>query len=138
MIHQSLIYADKFGNAAMREVWGEASMVQGWLDFEAALAWAQGELGIIPRRAAAQITRQCNVATVTPKAIAKWHGRTGHVIVSMVKAFRDAAPDVGELFHFGPTTQDVLDTGLTLQIRESLRLIVPRLVILERTAREQA
>lgn len=138
MIHQSLIYGNKFGNEAMRAVWSEAAMVQGWLDFEAALAWAQGELGIIPQRAAARIARRCDVATVTPKAIAAWHERTGHVIVSLVKAFRDAAPDVGELFHFGPTTQDVLDTGLTLQIRQALRLLVPRMALLERTVRAQA
>ena len=138
MIHQSLIYADKFGNAAMREVWSEASMVQGWLDLEAALSWAQGEVGIIPRRTAAQIVRRCNVRTVKPEAIAAWHGRTGHVIVSLVKSFRDAAPEVGELFHFGPTTQDVLDTGLTLQIRDAMRLLVPRLVELERIIRALA
>jgi adenylosuccinate lyase len=138
MIHQSLIYGDKFGNAAMRAVWSEAAMVQGWLDFEAALAWAQGELGMVPRKTAAEIVRHCNVRSVTPKAIAKWHAKTGHVIVSMVKSFKDAAPGVGEMFHFGPTTQDVLDTGLTLQIRESLRLIVPRLVVLEKTVRAQA
>ena len=138
MIHNSLIYRNKFGNAAMRAVWSEASMVQRWLDFEAAIAWAQGEVGIIPRRAAAKIVRHCNVATVSPKAIAAWHDRTGHVIVSLIKSFRDAVPDVGELFHFGPTTQDILDSGLTLQIRESLQLLLPRIVQLERTVRLQA
>jgi len=138
MIHQSLIYGDKFGNAAMRAVWSETAMVQRWLDLEAALAWAQGELGIIPRKVAAEIVRKCNTRSVTPKAIAKWHAKTGHVIVSLVKSFRDAAPSVGEMFHFGPTTQDVLDTGLTLQIRDSLRLIVPRLVMLEQVVRRQS
>jgi adenylosuccinate lyase len=138
VIHQSLIYGNKFGNEAMRRVWSEPAMVQGWLDFEGALASAQGELGIIPRSAAARIRRHCDVAIVTPEAISAWHERTGHVIVSLVKAFRDAAPDVGELFHFGPTTQDVLDTGLTLQIRQALRLLVPRMALLERTVRARA
>jgi adenylosuccinate lyase len=138
MIHQSLIYADKFGNAAMREVWTDAAMVQGWLDLEAALAWAQGEVGVIPRRTAAKIAKHCKAAIVTPESIAAWHARTGHVIVSLVKAFRDAVPDVGELFHFGPTTQDILDTGLTLQLRAALRLLVPRLIELERTVRAQS
>ncbi len=122
----------------MRAAWNEASMVQRWLDVEAAVAWAQGEVGIIPRRTAAKIVRHCNVATVSPKAIAKWHDRTGHVIVSLVKSFRDAVPDVGELFHFGPTTQDILDSGLTLQIRDSLQLLLPRIAQLERTVRLQA
>lgn len=138
MIHQSVIYGNKFGTAAMRAVWTDQAMVQGWLDLEGALAWAQGELGVIPQRVAAKIARSCNVSTVTPDAIAAWNERTGHVIVSLVKAFRDAVPDVGEMFHFGPTTQDILDTGLTLQLRNALRLLVPRLVELERTARTQA
>lgn len=138
MIHQSLIYGDKFGNAAMREVWTERSMVQRWLDVEAAIAWAQGELEIIPKRTARKIVQHCNVETVTPESIARWHHKTGHVIVSLGKAFRDAVPDGGELFHFGPTTQDILDTGLTLQIREALRLLVPALLRLQDTLNRQA
>lgn len=138
MIHQSLIYGNKFGSPAMREVWAERAMVQRWLDVEAAIAWAQGELAIIPKRTASRIVRNCDAGTVTPAAIARYHDRTGHVIVSLVKAFRDAAPDVGELFHFGPTTQDILDTGLTLQIRDALRMLVPSLSRLQETLNRQA
>lgn len=133
MIHQSLIYADKFGSAQMRGVWTEASMVQRWLDTEAAVSWAQGEVGIIPRSVAAKISRNCRIGVVKPARIAALHKRTGHVIVSLVKAFREAVPDAGEMFHFGPTTQDILDTGLTLQIRDALRVLVPALLQLHRT-----
>ncbi len=138
MIHQSLIYGNKFGSPRMREVWTEKALVQRWLDVEAAVAWAQGELGIIPKRTAREIVRHCDVGTVKPASIARYHNKTGHVIVSLVKAFRDAAPDVGELFHFGPTTQDILDTGLTLQIRDALRLLVPALSRLQETLNRQA
>lgn len=103
-------------------------MVQCWLDFEAAVAQAEGKLKIIPRATANRIARSCTTKIVTPKAIAAWRDRTGHVIVSLVNAFRDAEPKAGELFHYGLTTQDVLDTGLTLQIRSSLRLLVPALI----------
>jgi 3-carboxy-cis,cis-muconate cycloisomerase len=138
MIHHSLIYQDKFGDEVMRGIWNEQSMVQRWLDVEAALAWAQGELGVIPRRAAAKIVRGCDATVVTPQAIAAWHNKTGHVIVSLVKAFRDVHPDVGELFHFGATTQDILDTGYTLQLRDALAVLVPQLIQLESSVRAQA
>jgi len=111
----------------MREVWAESSMVQRWLDVEAAIALAESEVKIIPRRVAATIAKHCNVGTITPEAIAKWYTKTGHVIVSMVKAFRDVVPEDGELFHYGPTTQDILDTGLTLQIRDALCVLIPAL-----------
>lgn len=138
MIHQSLIYADKFGSSPMREVWAETSMVQRWLDVEAAIAWAQGELNIIPRHVAAKICRNCNIAVVKPARVATLHKHTGHVIVSLVKTFQAAVPDVGELFHFGPTTQDILDTGLTLQIRDALHVLVPSLLRLHRTVLDQS
>lgn len=138
MIHNSLIYGDKFGSAPMRAVWCEASMVQRWLDTEAAISWAQGEVGIIRRSVAARICRNCSIAVVKPARVAALHKRTGHVIVSLVKTFREAVPDVGELFHFGPTTQDILDTGLTLQVREALRILVPSLLQLHKTVLDQS
>ena len=114
----------------MRSVWTEHRMVQSWLDFESAVAWAEGELGIISKESAAAITQSCNVEVVTTQQIAQWRERTGHVIVSMVRAFGEVCPKYGEAFHLGPTTQDVLDTGLTLQIRDSLRLLIPSIVSL--------
>lgn len=138
MIHQSLIYGDKFGSAPMRRVWSEESMVQRWLDVEAAIAWAQGEAGIIPRATARTIVRKCNVKVVRPARVAALHRRTGHVIVSLVKTFREAVPGAGEMFHFGPTTQDILDTGLTLQIRDALRILVPSLIRLHETVLRQS
>ena len=133
MIHQSLIYQDKFGTPAMRELWTEEAMLQGWLDLEAAVTAAQGDMGVVPKSVADKIVRNCNTKKITPKAVAAWHKKTGHVIVSLVKSFRDAVPDAGERFHLGLTTQDVLDTGLTLQIRKALRLLVPALFSLEDT-----
>lgn len=131
MIHSSLIYRDQFGTPAMRALWTEQAMLQGWLDVEAAVTWAQGELGVVPKSVSRKIIRNCNTDVVTPAAVAAWYAETGHVIVSLIKSFRDAVPDAGERFHLGLTTQDVLDTGLTLQIRGALRELIPALFTLE-------
>ncbi len=117
----------------MRAVWTEESMLQGWLDLEAAVTWAQGELGVVPKGVANKIIRNCNTETIKVEKLAAWYKKTGHVIVSLVKTFRDAVPDAGERFHLGVTTQDVLDTGFTLQIRESLQILIPELFKLENT-----
>lgn len=122
----------------MRALWTESAMVQRWLDVEAAIALSQGDLGVIPLEVATGIANACTVARVTPESIARWNDRTGHVIVSLVKAFRDAEPEYGELFHFGPTTQDILDTGLTLQVKDALELFIPALLQLQQTLCAQA
>lgn len=122
----------------MRDIWREDSMVQKWLDFECSVSMAQAELGIIPKAVAREIARHCNTRAITARAIAAHYKMTGHVIVSLVKAFRDAVPDAGESFHLGLTTQDVLDTGLTLQIRESLKLLIPEILRLQQAILRKA
>ena len=44
---------------AMLALFEPASLVQAMLDFEAALATAQGECGVIPRSASAAIASRC-------------------------------------------------------------------------------
>ena len=133
MIHQSLIYQDEFGTPAMRAVWTEEARLQGLLDIEAAVTWAQGELGVVPKSVANKIIRHCNTKKIKPAAVAAWYKKTGHVITSLVKTFRDAVPDAGERFHLGMTTQDVLDTGMTLQLRDALNVLIPEMYKLEDT-----
>ena len=60
-IFDSSIFRDIFTTPAMREMWSDENRVQKYLDFEAALARAQARLGIIPKNAAAEIVRHCDV-----------------------------------------------------------------------------
>src|SRR5260370_2782860 len=52
----STIFADMFGTAPMREVFGDDAFLARCVDVEAALARAQGRAGIIPAEAADAIT----------------------------------------------------------------------------------
>jgi len=131
VIHTSQIYQDQFGTRDMRAVWIEDEMLQAWLDVEAAVAQAQGELEILTLADTQEIVRNCNTRVITPELVAAKYQETGHVIVSLVKVFREVVPKAGERFHLGVTTQDVLDTGLTLQIRKALCLLIPALFSLE-------
>ena len=57
----SAIFADMFGTPAMREVFGDSALIARCVEVEAALARAQGRLGIIPTEAADAITRAARV-----------------------------------------------------------------------------
>ena len=59
-ILDSAVFRDIFTTPAMRDVFSDENRVQKYLDFEAALARAQGKLGIIPKNAAAEIVRHCD------------------------------------------------------------------------------
>src|SRR5712671_4050367 len=56
----SAIFADMFGTAPMRETFGDDPFLARCIEVEAALARAQGRLGIIPAEAADAITHAAN------------------------------------------------------------------------------
>ena len=53
----SLIFRDIFGDPEVRAIWSDENRTQRYMDFEAALARAQASIGMIPKEAAAEITR---------------------------------------------------------------------------------
>lgn len=104
----------------MRDVFSEESRVQRWFDFEAALAAAQAELGIIPAEAAAEIGAKARVADIDLPALAAETRRVKHPLVPAVRALQQRCTGgLGEFVHFGPTSQDVYDTGMMLQVRQA-------------------
>jgi adenylosuccinate lyase len=109
-----------WGTDELRAIFSEENRVQKWYDYEAALARAQADLGIIPKAAAAEIVAKARVADVDLEAIAAEIRRIKHPLVPAVRALQAlCVGGHGEYLHFGPTTQDVLDTGMMLQVREA-------------------
>ena len=104
----------------VRAIFSDRNRVQKWYDFEAALALDQAALGIIPKDAADEIAAKAKVENVDIEAIAAEIRRIKHPLVPALKALQQLCKSgLGEYIHFGPTTQDVLDTGAVLQIRDA-------------------
>lgn len=107
----------------MREIWKEENLVQKWLDVEAALVKALAQEGIIPAKAAQKIVALSTIAQIDITAIREDTQHTRHIISGFVKAFRKKCGDEGEYYHLGTTTQDILDTGLVLLIKEGYAIL---------------
>ena len=134
----SILFRDSVSTAEMREVWTDQNMVQKWMDVEGAIVEAQAALGMIPERAARQIAEKLTLEFLPVERIAAERRLVGHLMVAFLKAFRDVCGPAAEHFHVGPTTQDIMDTGLTLQMRESHELIMKQLRRLEDRLCERA
>jgi adenylosuccinate lyase len=123
----------------LRAIFSDRGRVQKWYDYEAALALEQAELGIIPRAAAQDIAANAKVEKVELEAIAAEIRRIKHPLVPALKAVEKLCQDGhGEYIHFGPTTQDVLDTGAVLQIREAHAIYLRDLKAIGRALRSLA
>jgi 3-carboxy-cis,cis-muconate cycloisomerase len=106
--------------ADIQALFTRRSLWQSWLDVEAALAEVQAELGIIPQAAALEIRRCANFDHIDETALAADMARTRAPILSLARALGDACTGgAGGYVHWGATTQNVLQTGRTLQMRRA-------------------
>lgn len=128
----SLLLASTTSTDAMRRIWSESALVERWLEVERAVTLEQSAAGVVPADAAAAI--ESHLATEgLPLDLVRRHAEaSGHLMVGLLRAFRERCGDAAEHFHLGPTTQDILDTGLTLQMREADDLLATSLHDLER------
>ncbi|MCE6979793.1 3-carboxy-cis,cis-muconate cycloisomerase [Pseudomonas frederiksbergensis] len=111
----------------MREVFCDQGRVQAMLDFEAALARAEARVGLIPQTAVASIESACRAGHYDFAALGEAIATAGNSAIPLVKALgKQIAKDDAEAeryVHLGATSQDVMDTGLVLQLRRALELI---------------
>ncbi|MEM4196304.1 MAG: adenylosuccinate lyase, partial [Methanothermobacter sp.] len=119
----------RYGTPEMKAIWEAENKLQRMLDVEAALARAEGELGIIPEEAATEIARKASTKFVTPDRVNEIERETKHEIDSIVKALAEQCEgDAGEYVHFGATSNDIVDTSNSLLLRESIDVLRDKLV----------
>ncbi len=112
----------------VQAVFADAATVQAMLDFEAALAQAEAAHGVIPADAAGPIAAACRAGLYDLDALAVAARRAGTVAIPLAKLLgeqvRASDPGAAGWVHFGATSQDVIDTGLVLQLRQATALIL--------------
>jgi 3-carboxy-cis,cis-muconate cycloisomerase len=127
-IIDSRFLQDLYGTAEMRAVFDDINLLQKWLDVEAALARAEAEFGLIPAEAAAEISRRARAEFMDTARIKQLVDETVHPIIPLIRVFKEAcAGDAGEFIHWGATTQDIMDTGMVLQIKDATAIFERRL-----------
>lgn len=111
----------------MLAVFGEASVIQSMMDFEAALARAEAAVGLIPPEAATAIAGVCRAELYDVPALVAASGRAGSLAIPLVKRLNDTVAlfdaQAAQVVHWGGTSQDVIDTGMVLLTRRALALI---------------
>ena len=117
------IQANLFSTPEGLAIFDEKSRFQRWLDFEAALAAAQGELGVIPPEAAAAIQAWASIDHLDLDAVRREYTSNRNSLVPIVKALRQACGPHGDYVHHGATTQDAIDTGQALELQAVLTLV---------------
>lgn len=123
----SQVFGSLFSTEDMRRIFSDKNLVQKWLDTEAALAKAEGTLGIIPKEAMEEICRKADASLLDIPSIGEFY-KSSITIVPLLKAFKKVLDNNAcEYVHWGATSQDIVDTGLVLQIREAHGVLLKKL-----------
>lgn len=124
----SALYRDLFADREVATLFSDSAEIRAMLVVEGMLARVQGDLGVIPSESAAFIHRSSLEVQVDPAGLAEATGQNGVSVPALVAAFRKEmeAPEHAQYAHWGATSQDIIDTGLALRLRQALALIEAR------------
>ena len=117
----------RYGTKEMAAVFGEQSKVDYQLQIEGAAAVSQGEIGMIPRSAGRDILRVASSGKVTAKRIRQLEAKSDHDTAALVEALGEKCKASSRPWiHFGLTSNDLVDTSNSMQMRDALQIIQPK------------
>ena len=136
------LLAALFGDADADALLSDTAHLQAMLDVEAALAEAEAHLGVIPRLAASAIRAAARAESLDATVLAIEAGQAGNLAIPLVRQLTRlvaaADPEAARYVHWGATSQDIIDTGLVLQVRAAVPVIQRHLERAEAAAARHA
>ena len=119
----------------MGRIWTENAKFQSWLKVEIAACEANCSLGKMPEAALKEIRLNAKFEESRIKEIEK---EVKHDVIAFLTNINEYVGDSGRYIHVGMTSSDVLDTGLSLQLKDSCELLLEEIQKLENQVRSLA
>jgi adenylosuccinate lyase len=126
---------ERYITPRMKFLWSDENKFQKWLDIEILACEAMAGLGIIPKAAVGKIKKK---ARFDVKRIEKIEEKTKHDVVAFLTNVGENVGEESKYIHFGMTSSDVLDTSLSLLMREAGQVILKGLQELSRSVKKRA
>jgi adenylosuccinate lyase len=127
----------RYTRPEMGNIWTEENKFQTWLDIEILACEAQAELGVIPKDAVKTIQAK---AKFDVKRIDEIEAEVKHDVIAFLTNVGEYVGPESRFIHLGMTSSDILDTGLSLQMKQSAEILLKGLhslrEVLARRAKE--
>src|SRR3984885_13923482 len=124
----------------MGAVWSDQNKFQQWLEVELAASETLADLGVVPREDAILLRRH---ASFDVPRIFEIENQTRHDVIAFTTAVAKSMAAAGHAeasrwFHYGMTSNDVVDTAQALQIRQASKLLLEGLKKLREVLKRRA
>lgn len=126
---------ERYSLPRMSAIWSEENRFRKMLDVELYACEALAKLGKIPKPALFQIQKRARFDIERIKEIEK---ETNHDVIAFIKNLSENIGDDAKYVHMGLTSSDVLDTALSIQMREAADILIDDVKRLLRILRGKA
>ena len=112
---------ERYTSQKMKALWSDQNRFQKWLEIEILACEAQAKMGNIPFSAVGQIKRK---AKFEVKRILQIEEKTKHDVIAFLTNLAENVGKESKYIHIGITSSDILDTSLSLLMKEAGEVIL--------------
>ena len=112
---------ERYAREEMTQHWTQKARYQAWLDVEKAVVKAWNRIGLIPDDDCNKIVKN---ATFSVERIEEIEAVTRHDLIAFNTSVSESLGEESRWFHYGMTSSDAVDTGVAIQMKNSLEIII--------------
>ncbi len=109
----------------MGKLWSEENKFRTWLKVELAVCEAWNKLGVIPDDAFERIKKKADFSVERINEIEK---KVKHDVIAFLTSVSEYVGNDSRFVHYGMTSYDVVDTALSLLMKNAIELLEPKYV----------
>ena len=123
------IDSGRYGSEEIKKIFEEEQHLRYQLDFEAAVAAAQAHIKMIPEDASKDIIKKAKSGKITIEKVKELETITEHDTAAIVEALSEQCSEESRPWvHYGLTSNDILDTTLSMQMRDAFSIIESKIL----------
>jgi adenylosuccinate lyase len=119
----------RYGSPEIKLIFEERSRLRYQLDFEGAVAKAQAQIKMIPAEVAMEIVKIVKSGKITLERVRKLEANSDHDTAAVVEALSEKCSAKSKPWiHYGLTSNDIIDTTISMQMRDVFHIIEPKIL----------
>ncbi|MGM0519471.1 MAG: adenylosuccinate lyase [Campylobacterota bacterium] len=126
---------ERYAREEMKKHWTQHARYAAWLEVEKAAVKAWNKLGLIPDDDCEKIVKN---ATFSVERIEEIEAVTKHDLIAFNTSVSESLGKESRWFHYGMTSSDAVDTGVALQMRDSLKIVIKDVKMLMKSIKKRA
>ena len=126
---------ERYTRPAMARIWSEENRFDKWLEIEILATEALAGMGKVPKDAPARIRQNARIDVSRIREIER---EVHHEVIAFLRCLAESIGDDARFVHVGMTSSDVMDTGLSLQLKDASALLLDDVREILSVLRDQA